>query len=308
MNIIFYIFYFMQSIFQCFPVDHYWNRVNPAHHGSCHNPSFTADSTFAQSAVSIVTDFTFVILPVLIVRRLQMSRHKRMSLSFVLGLGAISSVAVVVRIPYVVNLASTDDFLWVTTDVAIWSCVEPGLGLTIINLVVTRPLLRSVFSSFGAMTSAARSRKQGYSSKTSAYRKPYTYGTGSTTVTANGTKSCNDPECGCDCHKPCTCGKQTTSPYLEGAIASDAEQGIAMSPVSPIAAHVKPDIRRTTSISVSSGPRSQTSILGSNATKSLPRPPNREGLENEDTDALVGARLNRDSYQGIGKAGLRSAP
>ena len=112
-----------------------------------------ANSTYAQSALSLVTDFTYAGLPILIVRNLQMSRYKRISLSLMLGLGAVASIAVIVRIPYVTHLATGGDFLWDTTDVAIWSCVEPGLGLTILNLVVTRPLFRSLFARFGAITS-----------------------------------------------------------------------------------------------------------------------------------------------------------
>ena len=103
LNTAFYIFYLFQSIFQCLPVDHYWNRVNPKHKGTCHDPSFVANSTYAQSALSIVTDFAFAGLPILIVRKLQMSRYKRISLSLMLGLGCVASVAVIVRIPYVVQ-------------------------------------------------------------------------------------------------------------------------------------------------------------------------------------------------------------
>ena len=113
-----------------------------------------------------------------------MSRYKRISLSLMLGLGAVASVAVIVRIPYVVNLATTHDFLWQTTDVAIWSCVEPGLGLTILNLVVTRPLFRSIFSRFGEVTSAAISRNKGYSSKVSGYGKQ-SYGASTTMASTN---------------------------------------------------------------------------------------------------------------------------
>jgi hypothetical protein len=317
MNIIFYIFYFFQSIFQCLPAAYYWNRVNPAAHGHCHDTSFTADSTYAQSAVSIVTDLTYALLPIVIVRKLQMSRHKRISLSFVLSLGAIASIAVIVRIPYVLDLAKTEDFLWQTTDVAIWSCVEPGLGLTIINLVVTRPLLRSIFSRFANLSSSALSRKQGYSSKASGYRKPSTYGTSTAaTIVGNGASQCGDPSCPCSCHKPCTCDKQFSSSYLDDATPSDAERGFALGPMSPTKAHLKPgeqDIRRTTEISLSTEPMPHMGLASSHAAKALPKPPSRDKMsivEDGEKAALAKERPSAESrrtYQGIGKSALRRA-
>lgn len=67
------------------------------------------------------------------------------------------------RFPYLNSLVDVDDFLYSTSDVAIWSTVETGIAITTAGLATLRPLFRSVFglgsSAPGAGTSA---RQQGY--------------------------------------------------------------------------------------------------------------------------------------------------
>ncbi|KAF2097386.1 hypothetical protein NA57DRAFT_77643 [Rhizodiscina lignyota] len=148
LNIIFNIYYFFQSVFQCIPVQYFWTRFDPRNHGHC-NPGMTADSTYAQSGLSIVTDWVFGILPIFIVWNLKMSTQKRFGVAIVLGLGALASTATIVRVPYLVSLTQTEDFLFATVDVAIWSGVEPGIGITAVSLATLRPLFRSCLSRVG---------------------------------------------------------------------------------------------------------------------------------------------------------------
>jgi hypothetical protein len=306
-NALYYIFYIFQSIFQCLPVDHYWNRVNPLHKGSCHDPSFVANSTYAQSGLSIVTDLTYAILPILIVRKLQMSRYKRASLSLMLGLGAVASVAVVVRIPYIVDLATTHDFLWQTTDVAIWSCVEPGLGLTILNLVVTRPLFRSVFAKFGDITSAAVSRNRGYSR--GGYGKQ-SYGASTTMASTNGNTSCADPKCVCTCHQPCTCHPNNNSSanksrtFYDAPTPDDLEAGYALGSItSPKQAYLEreqPGITKTMEITTSSVSKADLMRPGARAAREARMPPSNRG--SEDKEALVRPNSRTQSYGQSGRA------
>lgn len=67
------------------------------------------------------------------------------------------------RFPYLYSLTDVDDFLYSTSDVAIWSTVETGIAITTAGFATLRPLFRTVFglgsSAPGAGTSA---RQQGY--------------------------------------------------------------------------------------------------------------------------------------------------
>ena len=46
------------------------------------------------------------------------------------------------RFPYLFSLTDIDDFLYTTADVAIWSTVETGLGITAAAVATMRPLLK----------------------------------------------------------------------------------------------------------------------------------------------------------------------
>jgi hypothetical protein len=60
----------------------------------------------------------------------------------ILAFGAIGSTGTVVRMFYVHTLMDGPDFLYATTDVAIWSTVEPGIGIVAASIACLRPLFR----------------------------------------------------------------------------------------------------------------------------------------------------------------------
>jgi hypothetical protein len=55
------------------------------------------------------------------------------------------SIATVIRIPFIHQLAQTTDFLFDNTNVSIWSTVEPGMGIVAFSLACLRPLFRSIY-------------------------------------------------------------------------------------------------------------------------------------------------------------------
>jgi hypothetical protein len=54
-----------------------------------------------------------------------------------------------VRLPSVSGLERTQDFLWDTTDIAIWSTVEVGIGISAGCAATLRPLMHAIFKSNG---------------------------------------------------------------------------------------------------------------------------------------------------------------
>jgi hypothetical protein len=60
----------------------------------------------------------------------------------ILAFAAIGSTATIVRMFYIKTLMNGPDFLWATTDVALWSTVEPGIGITAGSIACLRPLFR----------------------------------------------------------------------------------------------------------------------------------------------------------------------
>ncbi|KAM0229804.1 hypothetical protein ACHAPO_009691 [Fusarium lateritium] len=138
------LFFFLLFVLQCRPTSLFWQRYssNPPN-GSCLDASLVANAFYGYSAISCVSDWTYSILPIFLVWKLQMSRRTKISVVGILAAGAIASSATIIRFPYLYSLTDIDDFLYSTSDVAIWSTVETGLGITAAAVATLRPLLRS---------------------------------------------------------------------------------------------------------------------------------------------------------------------
>lgn len=74
-------------------------------------------------------------------------------------------------------MLNQEDFLWATTNVAIWSCSETGLAITAAGCATLRPLLRSWFASsaFDKSGVTGTAASEGYR-KTSATPQSQIYG------------------------------------------------------------------------------------------------------------------------------------
>ncbi|KAF2129613.1 hypothetical protein P153DRAFT_376043 [Dothidotthia symphoricarpi CBS 119687] len=140
--------FFFVTLFQCSPISFFWNQNQP---GSCVPTDVIIALTFLYSAVAIITDFTFAILPFFLIMGLNMSMNMKVMLIPILGMACIASVAVVVRLAYVMDFKNPD-FLWATLDIAIWSDIEQGLAITAGSLATLRPLYRIVSSTLGFAT------------------------------------------------------------------------------------------------------------------------------------------------------------
>lgn len=142
-------------LFQCKPISFWWD-LNPHHHGHCLSASVMADTTYVVSALNSLADWVFGLLPIFMVKDLQMHHHQKVVVAMILGLAAIGSTATVVRLPYIWTVKEyKGEFLWRTADVAIWTTVEVGIGITAGNIATLRPLLQKIMSFFGLSSSTA---------------------------------------------------------------------------------------------------------------------------------------------------------
>lgn len=141
-------FFFLLFIFQCQPSQYFWTQYTGGT-GSCIDPSITINVFYGYSAVVCVGDWIYATLPYFLVWKLQMDTRSKIVVIIILSLGAIASTATIIRIPYVHTMGDVDDFLYATTDVAIWSCVETGIGITTACLATLRPLLRTWLAGTG---------------------------------------------------------------------------------------------------------------------------------------------------------------
>ncbi|KGO65691.1 hypothetical protein PITC_008070 [Penicillium italicum] len=136
------IFMFLMLL-QCKPLEYFWTRLaeDPAIKGRCIDMKIIVTMTYVYSAFAALCDFTVGLLPVFLVHKLHMKRQTKIAVVGILGMACIASSAVIVRFHFVKTFYNPD-FLYATYQIAVWSNVEAGLGITAGSLATLRPLLR----------------------------------------------------------------------------------------------------------------------------------------------------------------------
>ncbi|KAK0377326.1 hypothetical protein CLIM01_05321 [Colletotrichum limetticola] len=147
--------YFFMVMFQCRPIQTFWEE-SPRTEGKCFSNRVVVIMTFTASIINCLADWAFGILPLFIVWSLSLPKRTRLLAFGILSFAAIGSAATVARSVYIPTLLDGDDFLWATTDVALWSTVEPGIGITAASLATLRPLWQLVWYRAGMRSQAPR--------------------------------------------------------------------------------------------------------------------------------------------------------
>ncbi|RDW77251.1 hypothetical protein BP6252_05304 [Coleophoma cylindrospora] len=137
--------FFFLILFQCHPVSFFWNQYRGMH-GSCIDARIVPHASIAHSAISATSDWILGLLPVNLVLHLQINNRTKFSISIILALGILAGVATLIRIPYIRVLSINDDFLYKTSDVAIWSTIEAGLCIVAFAATALRPLFRTFYA------------------------------------------------------------------------------------------------------------------------------------------------------------------
>jgi len=103
---------------------------------------------YIHGVMNALTDWVFVSLPILVVRKANMRGRDKYSVVFVLIIGVLGSVASVVRLFYINDLHSGDQdattFFSNASTIAIASTIEPGMGIVAACMATLRPMFKSV--------------------------------------------------------------------------------------------------------------------------------------------------------------------
>jgi len=77
------------GIFQCKPLSYFWERFDPSKKGMCILPEFGGAAFLSIAVVATAIDLSLGVLPILIVKDLQMARREKISVGCILGLGSM---------------------------------------------------------------------------------------------------------------------------------------------------------------------------------------------------------------------------
>ncbi|PNS13816.1 hypothetical protein CAC42_1307 [Sphaceloma murrayae] len=96
---------------------------------------------YTYAATNALTDWIFALIPITMVRAMNIPLRARVSACFLLGLGVISSIVSLVRMKYIEGL-DLNVQLFPSPAIGTTSCLELGLGLTAASCATLRPLFR----------------------------------------------------------------------------------------------------------------------------------------------------------------------
>ncbi|GAD98321.1 integral membrane protein [Paecilomyces variotii No. 5] len=144
--------YFFFALLQCpHHIPSWWTLKREG----CIPPPIVVDVSYAASSGNALADWAFGTLPIFIVWDLNMSIRTKIIAAAILGFAAIGSVGTLIRMAYVKTLGEIYDFLYETTDFALWSTIEVGIGISAGCAATLRPLLKVILHKLGIRSSHA---------------------------------------------------------------------------------------------------------------------------------------------------------
>ncbi|CEI70583.1 unnamed protein product [Fusarium venenatum] len=126
-------------IVQCRPFEAHWIPSK----GKCFSKVIPTVLTYAASVSNVITDFAVAVIPMLLVRKLQMRRKLKLYAQLIMALGMLASIASIVRIPYSNAYMKPENFVHSVGNIILWTVIECGVGVFAGSL----PSLRAFFKS-----------------------------------------------------------------------------------------------------------------------------------------------------------------
>jgi hypothetical protein len=119
--------------------------------------------------MNATVDWIMALLPIYPIWNLQMPRIAKFWAYILLMLGATGSIVSLIRFAYVKGLQPGQDFFKLTGKFALYSTIEPGLGIAAVCLGTLRPLFRKVIDTTQSLASSSKKSKDRSNDDSKAY-------------------------------------------------------------------------------------------------------------------------------------------
>lgn len=127
------------TIFQCLPVQKYWDRSVPGH--CIDNAAFR----WSWAPFNTILDVWVCVIPLPVIRRLQMNTFKKVGIMLLFSLGLFVCVTSIVRMSALVDSTTTKDITWGSFMALLWSSIEASCGLICTCLPFLKQPLNKLF-------------------------------------------------------------------------------------------------------------------------------------------------------------------
>ncbi|KAJ4258269.1 hypothetical protein NW762_008418 [Fusarium torreyae] len=133
------------AIFQCKPVAAAWGEPGDCESGQ----KVILSVSYFVSAANIFTDFSTALVPIFLLRHLQLPKKTKLVTMGVLSLGVIASVATIIRISYTWAYTATVDRFFIVGKIVLLTVLECDLGIIAGSMPMLRHLFRNIAPSYG---------------------------------------------------------------------------------------------------------------------------------------------------------------
>ncbi|CAM1510699.1 Fc.00g010340.m01.CDS01 [Cosmosporella sp. VM-42] len=134
------------AIFQCKPVAAAWGEPGDCTSGQ----SVILNVSYFVSAANIFTDISTALVPILLLRHLQMPRKIKVITMGILSLGVFASVATTIRISYTWAYTSPSERFYEIGKIVMLTVLECDLGIIAGSMPMLRRLVHNLSPSYGA--------------------------------------------------------------------------------------------------------------------------------------------------------------
>lgn len=142
LQLLFYTAVLLVAIFACWPREKIWDPLLP---GKCVDPIAIL---IASSAINCATDIVILVLPIVMVWRLQMSKHRKWSVSAIFATGAFACVCSLMRVVSAVRLIGDQDLTYDLVVQSLWANGEVGSGIVAGCMLSMPQLFRHLMPKF----------------------------------------------------------------------------------------------------------------------------------------------------------------
>ncbi|KAF2169823.1 hypothetical protein M409DRAFT_52318 [Zasmidium cellare ATCC 36951] len=140
--VVVYSFYtFFTAVFACTPIEYFWDQSVGGH---CLD-RFAV--WFANAGINIGTDILTAILPLPVLKQLELPKRQRYALMTVFTLGGFTCIVSILRLQSLYVISRTKDTSWENPLAAIWSNVEINIAILCSCLPTLRCIFPKIFKS-----------------------------------------------------------------------------------------------------------------------------------------------------------------
>ncbi|RMY78999.1 hypothetical protein D0863_00312 [Hortaea werneckii] len=133
---------FFSSLLACIPVASFWDKSIEGH---C---LARLPVWFTNAALNIVTDIATVVIPLPVLKGLQLPKRQKIALMIVFGLGGITCIVSILRLQSLYAISIAEDVTWENPMAAIWSSIEVNVGILCSCIPTLKGCVNRVFPRF----------------------------------------------------------------------------------------------------------------------------------------------------------------